>query len=314
MPESHVNFVYKLDGDIKEIDVFKLAPALLSLGNLIQESNRELNPDGREIAVNVKPFRPGSFIVDLVIFPGTNFQHLFDLLNSHPAEQIKNLLEWIGLTAGTPPGFYGLVRLLKWLKGKPKSVEPVEPGQVRYTNNEGMSITVDQRVHQLFANTTITNNVYTVFATPMEEQSSITDVKTYIDGNDKSEVRVDRSEVPALRESVHPSRLPQDMAESINERTYTNVLLNPKRGAFGGDPKDWSFFRGDGIITATIRDKDFLAKCESGEYRLNQADLLTVDLLERQKIRGTQLQKPTYEILKVTHYQKGEAQTSLLLN
>ena len=310
MPENHVNFVYKLDGDVKEIDVFKLAPALLALGNLIQESNREINPGGREIAVNVKPFRPGSFIVDLVIFSQNNLQQLLDLLGSPPAQQVKNLLEWIGLTVGGPSGIVGLVQLLKWLKGKPKAIEPLGPNQVRYTNVEGTSITIDQHVHQLFSNSSITSNVYNVFAAPMEQQQSITDVKTYIEGVENSEVRVDRSEVPVLKEAIHPSLMPSEAGETINEKIHQGVLLNPKRGAFGGDPKDWSFFRGDGIITATIRDKDFLAKCESGEYRLNQSDLLTVDLLERQKVKGTQLQKSTFEVIR---YQKGESQATLPL-
>jgi hypothetical protein len=56
MAESHL--VYKLEGDIREVDIFKLAPTLLALGELIQDSN-QLFPDGRDIAVNVKPFRKG---------------------------------------------------------------------------------------------------------------------------------------------------------------------------------------------------------------------------------------------------------------
>jgi hypothetical protein len=63
---SASHLVYKLEGDIREIDIFKLAPTLLALGGLIQASNRELFPDGQDVGVNVKPFREGSFIVDLL--------------------------------------------------------------------------------------------------------------------------------------------------------------------------------------------------------------------------------------------------------
>ena len=89
MPENHLHVVYKLDGDVTEIDVFKLAPTLLALGELIQESNQQVNPDGRQIGVNVKPFREGSFIVDLTVFPHTNLQQIFDLLNSTAVEETK---------------------------------------------------------------------------------------------------------------------------------------------------------------------------------------------------------------------------------
>ena len=58
----------------------------------------------------------------------------------------------------------------------------------------------------------------------------------------------------------------------INEHLHPGVYLNPKRGSFDGDPKDWSFRRGDEIVVATIRDKDFLDKCQNGEYRLNHSD------------------------------------------
>lgn len=309
MPDSHINFVYKLDGDVEQVDVFQLAPTLLALGELIQDSNRELNPNGREIAVNVKPFRPGSFVVDLVVFAQSNLQQLFDALNSHSAEQVKNLLEWVGLITGTG-GLVGVVQVIRWLKGKPQTIEEVGRGEVRYTNADGATLTVGKNVHQLFSNSRITHNVYNVYGAPMEKQPAITDVKTYLEGNENSQVSVPRSEISALKEWADTPSLsaPED---KTNDKVLEGIYLNPKRGAFGGDPKDWSFFRGDKIITATIKDKEFLSRYANGEIRLNQTDLLTVTLLDRQRLAGTRVQKPIYEILKVTGYIKGEGQSPL---
>jgi hypothetical protein len=281
MPENHVNFVYKLDGDVREVDVFKLAPTLLALGELIQEGNREVNPDGRQIGVNVKPFREGSFIVDLTIFPQSNLQQVFDLLGSHSAEQVKNLLEWIGLISGSG-GIVGVVQLIKWLKGKPKAVAEVNPGEFRYTAGDDNSITVNANVHQLFSNPRITNHIYNVYAVPMEGHSSVTDVRTYIEGRSETEVICDRSEVPVIREFMDPSARAAAKNEIVKEHIHEGVFLNPKRGSFENDPRDWSFYRGkDEIITATIKDKVFLQDYEDGKYRLHSSDLLTVDLLER---------------------------------
>jgi hypothetical protein len=154
--DNHVNFVYKLDGNVSEVDVFKLAPTLLALGELIQQSNSELNPNGRQIGVNVKPFREGSFIVDLSIFPHTNLQQLLDILSSDQIGKVKTLLEWIGLISG---GTAGAVRVIKYLNGKPKSVEEVKPGEFRYTGGDDNSITVNASVHQLLSNSSITNNI-----------------------------------------------------------------------------------------------------------------------------------------------------------
>ena len=307
MPENQLNLVYKLDGEIRELDVFQLAPTLLALGELIQESNREVNPGGRQIGVNVKPFREGSFIVDLTVFPQTHLQQFLDLLNNHPVDQVKTLLEWIGLIGGTP---FGVVQLVKWLKGKPKSVEKVSSGEFRYTASDDRSITVAAPVHQLIANSTITNNIYKVYAAPLEQHNSITDVKTYIEDHQESEVVVTKDEAAILRQYVAVSdELPG--TEVVKEQVYHDVYLNPKRGAFDGDPKDWSFRRGGEIVVATIKDKGFLDKCAKGEYRLNQSDLLIVDLLERQRVQGTIVMKPAHEIIRVTSYVRGPEQTTL---
>jgi hypothetical protein len=308
MPDNQINLVYKLDGDVHEVDVFQLAPTLLALGELIQESNREVNPGGRQIGVNVKPFREGSFIVDLTVFPQTHLQQFLDLISNHPVDQIKTVLEWVGLIAGTP---FGAVQLVKWLKGKPKSVQEVGPGEFRYTAFDDRSITVAAPVHQLISNSNITNNIYKVYAAPIEQQISITDVKTYIEDRQDSEVIITKDEVPALKEYLSDLGEAQG-TEIVKEHTHHGVYLNPKRGAFDGDPKEWSFRRGGSeVIVATIKDRDFLEKCTKGEYRLNHSDLLIVDLLEKQRIQGTTVLKPLYEILRVTSYIKGPEQAPL---
>jgi len=303
VPETHLNFVYKLDGDVREVDVFSLAPTLLALGELIQAGNQEVNPEGRQIGINVKPFREGSFIVDLTVFPQTHLQQLLDILGSKPAEQIKNVLEWLGLVGGGPGGIYGVVQLIKWLRGKPKSVEEIGPGEFRYTATDDRSITVAAPVHQLISNSSITNNIYKVYVSPLENQQFVEDVKTYLSENEESAVKVTREDAHAIREFANA--VPTNPTETIKESIHEDVYLNPKRGSFDGDPRDWSFYRGDGdVITATIKDKIFIQECQDGNYRLNSSDLLTVDLLERQTVIGTRVRKPAYEILKVKSYIK----------
>ncbi len=309
MPDNHVNFVYKLDGDIKEIDVFKLAPTLLSLGELIQESNRDVNPSGRQIGVNVKPFREGSFIVDLTVFPQTHFQQVLDLLGTHSVEQVKTLLEWIGLISG---GSTGVVQLVKWLKGRPKVVEEVKPGEFRYTSQDDRSITIHAPVHKLFSNSSVTNNIYKVYVLPMEDQPFVTNVKTYIEEIKDTEVIVTRDDVPFMRGVIEPSLNTGPANEIVKEHIQVGVFLNPKRGSFENDGRDWSFYRGKKeVIVATIKDKVFLKDYADGTYRLNSSDLLTVDLLERQIVVGTIVKKPVYEILQVTNYIKGPEQPYL---
>jgi hypothetical protein len=306
MTETHL--VYKLEGGIQEIDVFRLAPTLLALGELIRDSNRELFPEGRDLGVNVKPFRGGSFIVDLTLVSSSHFQQLIDLLTPHSIEQIQHLLECIGLVSG---GAASAIHVFKFLKGKPKSIEEISAGEVRYTAENGSSITVNREVHSLLSNTTIAKNIYNIYVPPMVDQPSVEEIKTYSEGHEDKAVIVKRDEIPVIEESTGVSTDSDDLPDTTKDTVHHGVLLNPKRGAFGDDPKDWSFWKGDGIITANIKDKTFLTATASGEVRLNESDLLTVDLLERQKLKGTRLQKPTYDIIKVTDYKKGPTQAKM---
>lgn len=90
------------------------------------------------------------------------------------------------------------------------------------------------------------------------------------------------------------------------------MFLKPRRGPFSGEPSRWSFTLGDAAIrNVRIRDESFLAKCDTGEYRLNQADLLRVRLLTRQKVAGGKLEI-SYEIPEVLEYTPGAQQGALL--
>src|SRR5438270_1064263 len=205
MPDNHVNFVYKLEGNVTEVDVFKLAPTLLALGELIQESNRRIFPQGREIGVNAKPFREGSFIIDLTLFSPSQFHQLIEFLKPHSVEQLHTLLQSIGLiSTGIGTTTMGAVQAIKFLKGSPKKIEEVPPGQFRYTSKNDKSITVGGSVHTLLSNSTVTQNIYKIYGPPMADQPSVDDVKTYIEGGEQDAVIVTRDDVPVIREFANP--------------------------------------------------------------------------------------------------------------
>ncbi len=307
MAEAHL--VYELKGGISEIDVFKLAPTLLSLGNLIQESNRELFPDSGDLAVNAKPFQEGSFIIALNLVSPSHLHQLVELLKPHSLEQLEQLLECIGLIGG---GTIGAVRAIQLLKGKPKAVEPLGANEVRYTAKDGSSFTVKSAVNSLLSNNSIVQNIYSVYAPPMLDQPEIESIKTFYEEHEEQSVTITREELPALEEFKESSQTLAGPDQSVTDIIHQGVLLNPKRGAFGNDGKDWSFWRGDGIITANVKDRAFLAKIASGELRLNESDLLTVTLLEYRKLRGTTILKPTYDVTQVTEYKRGPIQPKLI--
>ena len=97
-----IDLIYKLNGDFEDgIDVFELAPVLLSIGQLISESQKILYPDGPPLAVNVRPFKEGSFDIQIILHPVSNIQKILDIIRSPGGSDIKELLQYIGLIIPT---------------------------------------------------------------------------------------------------------------------------------------------------------------------------------------------------------------------
>jgi hypothetical protein len=304
---SGVNLIYKLDGDkVEAINVLELAPILLSIGRLVQESRSLLLPDSNEIAVSVKPFREGSFIVDFSIIFKTNYDQFVELVNGHSATEITNLLKQLGLLSGSS---ISLLRLYKFLKAKPKKILPNQEGTFTYYDSQNNSMTVDVKTHILYQSKTVQESMFNAFGRPLQTEG-INSISSYdSDQPTESEVTVTKSEADFFEPVDASKLLDENETENIAE-----VYLKPKRGSFEGDAQHWSFRKSDNaneIITATIRDQQFLEKITSGEIRLFHEDILKVKLLTKQKIRGSEL-STVYEITEVMEYHEAGKQPPLL--
>jgi hypothetical protein len=303
-----VNFIYRLEGkDISEgFDVFELAPILLSVGELIKESNKTLNPGGRDLAVNVKPFEKGSFIIDIVLFSQSNFQQIIDLVNSDNVKEIKELLEWIGLIYGGSIGAgVSLIGLIKILRGKPKTVEQIRPNEVRYTGEDGNTYTVDSKVHQLFSNCKIQNFVYNAYGKPLESDN-IDKVECYLQEDQEGTKEVFEKDLAESFRTYSETQLP---SLSLEEELVTSndVFVSPKRGSFDADPRQWSFrlgTSGEQVVKATIKDEKFLEKYRNNQIRLHYTDVLKIRLVQKlKKIDGDiKFDTIVYEVEKVLEY------------
>lgn len=312
-----MDLIYRLEGpDIeKGIDVFELAPMLLSIGELIKESNKTLNPEGKEIAINVKPFDKGSFIVDILLFSQTNLQQLLEFIQDTSAEDIENLkeaLRVLGIIAGglVP---YTLIKLIKFLKGKtPIKIEKIGPNEFRFFSNDTNSVTVNLKVNKLYLNPKIQQNIYKVYGVPFEKEG-IDKIESYLPEDiENTKVEIEKKEFPYFKTYANSEIL--GVSEIVENTSI--VFLNPKRGSYEGERTSWSFRKGnnreDIIRVTNIRDEGFLSQIKEGEIRLHHGDLLKVELLEKQKIVGQIVQSITYEILKVLEYKKAPEQKSLL--
>lgn len=301
MPKK-VELIYQFNGPAVQdgIDVFKLSPLLLSIGELLQKGQTISHPEGHPLGVNIKPFKQGSFVIEIALFAQNNLQQLLDLVNSDSVQEIKEVLEWMGIIAGTTGGVIGLY---KFLKGQPKRFEEVGPDEVRVTAQDDSSITVNKKTFALFQNSEIQQNIYNIYGNFLG-QEGIETVDSYIEGSKQTAVKVSKADVPHFNPA---NTTPTDTKED-EKRNITRIFLKPKRVSLEGEPDNWSLRKGkDVVVTATIRDEEFLRKIKTGDIRLSKEDTLEVDLLEIQTIVNDDV-NTKYEVLKIVNYRKANVQ------
>lgn len=158
-----IDLIYQLQGPgvEKGVDVFKLSPLLFSIGDLLQTSQQIVHPNGHELGINIKPFKRGSFIIELSLFAQTNLQQLIDLVNTDSIKEIKETLEWLGIISAA--GTYSVIKIYKFLKGQPKKFEEVGPDEVRVVAKDGNAISVNKTVFSLFQNNKIQQDLYNIY-------------------------------------------------------------------------------------------------------------------------------------------------------
>jgi hypothetical protein len=298
-----LEFVYEL-GEAHDLDALELAPTLVALSTVIREANRIVNPNGPDLVVRIKPFRPGSFdIVSIIQSAPPEAQMFLGGSAVLTAKKIYNVLKKLGLVE---KGVKGLLQVIEILKGRPTEIKPTNNG-VTITASNGAQVTVNKEIGQLFQNSHITQNIYHIYA-PIERGSSQT-VNTYVPEVSDSKVTVTAESIPALKDAASAPPLPA--ANEVTTERIVQAALHPKRGSFDTDGSSWSFKWGDQVITASVKDRLFLKRYDAGEVRLNGHDTLHVSMVERQKSLGDVVQSRTYEITAVNNYTPGLTQPKL---
>lgn len=295
-----LNLIYRLEGGEVDdgIDVFQLAPILLSIGSLIKEGHKTLHPGKREIVVNVKPFEKGSFIIDINLFSQNNLQQIIDFANKDSIKEIKEVLEWVGIISG---GAGSLIWLIKKLRKPPTKIEKLKEDEYRYSAEDGVSITINGNIHKLYQNPNIQESLPRAYV-DLFDKINLDKVSSYLkDESDGTTVIVDNNDVSAFRSYANA-----DLSlTSEFEETFFEVLLNPKRGSFEAERDNWSFRMGgnrDQIITATIKDENFLASVRDGDIKPHFKDLIKAKVKMKQEIKEQQVSATTYEIIQVLEY------------
>jgi hypothetical protein len=307
---SQDQFQLVYDGpDVRQgsMDVYDLAPALLSVGDLVRETNRFFNQDRSKVAVQVRSdFQRGSFEVALildqgiveqtkqVLFGGTvvDARGLVDLIFGHP----ESLIGGTTLTTGAVMGLIKVYKILKGARPAPASVK-IEDNSTTLIQN----INVEAKTAQLYMNDAIRSHVDRVVR-PLAKV-----------GIDFLEVRKEKQLIDRLEKADVPERVYESSPESgMSEVLFDSreALLNVIKVDF--EKGKWRFSDGTAKFAAAINDSVFQAKLDNREIGFYKGDVLRVRLKTTQIVQAAGNLKTEYSIEEVLEHSPLPKQQSLL--
>lgn len=298
---SRDNFQLAYDGPAVRdgtMDVYELAPALLSVGDLIRDANRFLNQDRAAVSVQVESdFQHGSFEISLVI-DHTILTTAKEILFPGGITEAKDLLLLVFGTTSVSGAVVGLIKLYKLLKGKkplPSSMH-VDNSNTTIINN----ITVESRTANLYMNDAVRGGVDRIVA-PVAKQ-----------GFDKMEVRKDKAVLEELSKADLPERV-MDLAQGTGENALVNTreaLLSIVTANF--EKGKWRFSDGTAKFSADLNDPGFRQRLDNREIGFYKGDVLRVSLTTSQTLKPDGKVQSKYSIEKVIEYKPGFTQQKLL--
>ena len=255
--------------DQNEMNVRDLAPALLSVADLLQEANRLFNANKADVSVNIKgSFRNGSFIIDFVI-------------NQNLYEQVKNLFGDQNITHAARIlalffGGRGLVDLLKWVKNrKIEKIEKPKSGKAKVILSDHESLEVDGQIIDMMQNITIRRSLEMVIQKPLS-RDGVETFYTADEGAKEPSMTVNKAE----QQYFAMPEVTEFDVEQIDDQVVV-IHLEMVNISFQEGNK-WRFRNGENTFYATVEDKDFINKVQENKIAFAKDDLLKVELRIRQ--------------------------------
>ena len=299
---THVHFSIKYDGPAlasHQMDVRELAPALIALSDLLEESNKTAFPESAPVRVNVQGnFKGGSFGVDLIAVQSVA-QQIVSMLSGPESTAVANLLQilsGVGLLGGG-----GVIAVIKWLRGRKPSSVRFEGDKTVFEVNES-EITerfeVDLVAGRLYQ-TRVVRQALAKVVKPLEREG-IDFFACLKDG--KTEAIVTAADAVFFD-------LTASEPDVVSDTVSDGVLLQVEGPVFKEDKK-WRFSDGAASFWAEIADVDFVHRINSGLERFGKGDVLIVELRRIQSVSDNGL-KLEYIVNKV-HKHREPLQPPLL--
>lgn len=299
---KHEHFRVTYDGEAlhdHQMNVRVLGPALLAMGEVLENANRVLNHGKATVSVNVHgSMKTGSLAIDFATQQSL-LSHIVDIINTKEVIAAATIMAILGFNLkehAAKPTYYGLVQVIKWLRNrKIKQITTDEHIAKLYVDDE--YIEIELHVLELLKDYQLRKELENVL-----EPLSHDGIDTFAVGDNDGFAFVIRKDEREWFKAPSPS------VEELPEARYKKTL-QIERLDFNEENK-WRFTDGNAGFFAVITDKAFLKKIANNEIAFSRGDVLQVDIIERQRMDGDKL-KTDFEIVLVNEHRKALKQVSL---
>jgi len=283
-----IKFGIKYDGDKEngplnhQIDARLLGTSMVSLCDLIEQSNKIINGESSEIHVDVRAHKEGSF--ELLLSVAQNMTNI-------------DVLDVIGLTktAATGVTIGSLFGVVKWLKGR-KIVDTEydeETDTYSLVTKDDEKIECTEKVKKLISSNVVMKGVNDIVYAPLADDE-ITSV-TFIQ-NDQPLETIDKSDKNVFQLSRSPIKSEKDTETFTSEVHITNVNFTKKTG--------WKMMLNDGEeVPITMNDAAFIERINLNKATFTKDDLFQVKYTKTQtRTDGVLVGNPKYSIEQVIRH------------